>query len=172
MEHHLVAHPQIQSALAVIPEMGPLKDSLVAIIQPYHAKASPKHDDLGIVEGQDLERLGHKWSNVSSYLADILPAQMVPTRWIAFECLPLQSSNKADRAKAESWFASLPEKHRVGSEERLNKAAPLFAHEAIANEISIKIADIVAFNSPTLKAARSGHDVKSTAVGIDSIQIS
>lgn len=175
VEHHLVAHPQIQSALAVIPEMGPFKDSLVALIRPYDIKASSKYEDLGVIEAQELERLerlGHKWSNISSYLSDILPAHMVPTGWIAVERLPLQSSNKADHAKAKSRLTTLPEKYRVGSEVRAEEAAPLFAHEVVANEISIKIADLVAFNSPTLHAIISGHGVKLTAVGIDSIQIS
>lgn len=172
VEHHLISHPQIQSAIAVIPEMGPFQDSLVALIQPYHMKASSKHDDIGVIVAQDLEHLGLQLSNISSYLADILPAHMVPTRWIAVERLPLQSSNKVDRAKAKSWLTKLPEKHWVVTEVRAEEATPLFAHEAVAYEISIKIADLVASNSPTMHAAISGHDVKLTAVGVDSIQIS
>ncbi|MCJ1469343.1 hypothetical protein MMC07_007976 [Pseudocyphellaria aurata] len=171
VEHHLVSHPQVKSAMAAIPDLGPRKDCLAAIIQ-FRSTTDPlKHQDMKIAKRFQLEQQGVTWSDLSIYLSDRIPAYMIPTTWIAIESMPLHTSGKLDRSKLNSWLASLPVEQSEAGEYKDEGPDPLAADELIALGISRKVADLVSNDSSSLHAAIAGYDVTLSKFGMDSIRI-
>lgn len=171
VEHHLVSYPQVESAMVAIPDSGPRKDCLAAIIQFRSITGPLKHQDMKKVEWFQLEQQGITWSDLSIYLSDRIPEYMIPTTWIAVESMPLHTSGKLDRSKINSWLASLPVEQTEAGGYKDEDPDSLAVDELIAIGISNKVADLVSNDSSSLHSAIAGYDVTLSKFGMDSIRI-
>ena len=178
IEHRLVNHPRVLHAMAAVPNSGPYEHCLVAVVQllsstyvsqPNGTESNP--DFIKELRQSEGKLWGAMRSDLSAFVSDELPGYMIPAAWIVIESMPLHSSLKLDRSRVNTWLADLPVEHRKGSGLQTDEHSPLGAEESIAISISNRIAELVSNGSPSIHATIAGHDVKLSAVGIDSIKI-
>lgn len=171
IEHHLISHPRITTAMVMVPESGPYRDCLAAVVHFGSILAPLKHRDIEIVEKSQMEGQGIHWSDISNYLSDRVPSYMVPLTWIAIETMPMHTSGKLDRPRLSSWLAGLPMEQTKLSEWKDNGPFPLADHESIAIEISNMIADCISGGNESLRASVAGNNMRLSDCGMDSIRI-
>jgi amino acid adenylation domain-containing protein/thioester reductase-like protein len=87
IEHALAGHPNVAQAVALVDGDPQDKHSLWAFVSPLPGKATPAEDG---------------WND---YLADRLPAYMIPSAVIAIAAIPLTASGKVDKAALKALLA-------------------------------------------------------------------
>ena len=164
VEKHLMDHPDVESAIALVPESGPCAKTLTAVVQARATMSSVNLKDMEIVTDARLKQIGFQWSELSAYLHERVPVYMIPTKWVALEKIPLHITKKLDRSKVMAWLSCLSEQQHVGRVTN-GDASPLSVDETIAMELSHKIAELVSDDSI------AGHNATISSVGVDSIRI-
>lgn len=171
IEHHLISHPHVTTAMVMIPQSGSYRDCLTAVVH-FGSSVDPlNHQDIKIAESSRMKDQGIYWSDISKYLSDRIPSYMVPLTWIAIETMPMHTSGKLDRPRLSSWLAGLSMEQRQLSQWTVNGPFPLADHESIAIEISNMIADCISGGNPSLRAGVAGNNVRLSDCGMDSIRI-
>ena len=165
VEKHLVDHPDVESALALVPASGPYANTLTAVVQPRSTLSCSNPKGIEIVTDTQLNEIGLRWSELSTYLHDKVPAYMVPTKWVALENIPLHYTKKLDRSRVISWLSSLSDEQKFVGGLTTDGASPLAADETIAMELSHKIAEMVSDRSI------AGHNMTLSSIGVDSIRM-
>jgi amino acid adenylation domain-containing protein len=107
IEHHLQRHEAVQSTVVQVPNNGPGKDRLIAIVSLTRMSTS-------------LTAAGRNWNDplvgsdvtsqidsIKEWLSDQLPSYMVPSAWIAVQSIPLLTSDKVDRKKVGAWLEQM-----------------------------------------------------------------
>ena len=87
IEHALASHPDVAQAVALVDGDPGSRRSLWAFASPLPGKAAPAEDE---------------WND---YLADRLPAYMIPSAVIAIPAIPLTASGKVDKAALKALLA-------------------------------------------------------------------
>ena len=165
VEKHLMDHPDVESAIALVPDSGPCAKTLTAVIQARSTKTSLNLEDIEIVTDTRLKQIGLQWSELSAYLHERVPVYMIPTKWVALEKIPLHITKKLDRSKVMAWLARLSDEQQHVGRLTNGDASALGVDETVAMELSHKIAELVSDNSIV------GHNVTISSVGVDSIRI-
>ncbi|GEC17205.1 non-ribosomal peptide synthetase [Nitrobacter winogradskyi] len=95
IEVRLLTHPDVQNAVVAVHEVASVKQ-LVAYIVPLEAERWRN--------GSDAQSLF--FDNLTAHLRSVLPAYMIPTRFVLLDAVPLTSNGKADRRALPSPDAS------------------------------------------------------------------
>ncbi|KAL9593659.1 MAG: hypothetical protein Q9219_007450 [cf. Caloplaca sp. 3 TL-2023] len=165
VEKHLMDHPNVESAMALFPDVGPCADTLTAVVQARSTGPCSNLKNIKIASNTHLKEIGFQWSELSAYLHGRIPAYMVPTNWIAVESIPLHGTMKLDRPKVVSWLSCLSDEQQLVNGHKIRDASPLTTDETIAMELSHKIAELVSDRSI------AGHDFTLSSIGMDSIRM-
>lgn len=171
IEHHLNSHPQVATAIAMIPQSGLYRDCLTAVVHFGSITDPLTHRNIKIVERSRMEAQGIHWSDISNYLSGRIPSYMVPLTWIAIETMPMLASGKLDRPRLTLWLANLSEEEIKLGGWKDNGPLPLSDDESIAIEISNMIADCISGGHQSIRANVAGNNVRLSDCGMDSIRI-
>lgn len=107
IEHHIHLQPQIQNAVACVPQNGLLKQKLVALVlMKDAANAHGLEASLAPPTYQD-ESVNHHLASVQSELEQSLPRHMVPTVWITVRSIPLSAAGKINRRLVNQFLEKL-----------------------------------------------------------------
>ena len=104
IEFRLASHPSITYCAAILPTEGLYSGRLVAVFRPRAEHYSqPAHNDgpFAIIPSSSLLTPP---DDLRIFLATFIPANLLPTVWIALQELPLTSSGKIDRVSVKAWL--------------------------------------------------------------------
>lgn len=165
VEKHLMDHPDVECAMALVPNSGPCAKTLTAVVQARSTMSCLDPKDIQIVNDARLKQIGFQWSQLSAYLHERVPAYMIPTKWVALEKIPLHITKKMDRSKVVSWLSCLSDEQQFVGGLTNGDASPLDVDESVAIELSHKIAELVSDKSIV------GRNATLASIGVDSIRI-
>lgn len=163
VEHHLATIPGVAISMVSRPEQGCFAGQLVAVVQLHDAKSSRVRDEpISIAPDQPLSI-----ETLQNQLLKALPDYMVPTVCLVVTSMPFVPSLKIDRKKVDAWLM------RMGSRPPQVATATvcLDPGESTANELSLKVAYLVAGEDKHKRLRLENHDFGLHKAGIDSIKI-
>ncbi|KAI8938152.1 hypothetical protein NX059_005818 [Plenodomus lindquistii] len=105
VEHHLMADPLVQNAVAAVPSKGPCTKRLIGIISIRDTLAPNK--GAGVLQILPTETGSSNINIIRDRLRERLPAYMVPSLWIAIHQFPLTPGGKMDRRRAVQWLEQM-----------------------------------------------------------------
>ena len=114
IESGLLLHERIQHAVVVLPIEGSCKNKLVAVVSLADIASSALGESVAttknactLVQGSRLETAQAYLREVRDFLAETLPAYMIPAMWAIVETVPILSSGKADKKQIGEWIKGL-----------------------------------------------------------------
>lgn len=119
IECHLLSSSAVQYAIAVIPQNGPWKSMLVAVLMLQGLQTYDKHE---IRISDDKANTESCLQDLQSKLYGSLPVHMIPRQQVVIESMPLLPSGKIDRSKLKRWLEALTvdETDKMVSKSKLN----------------------------------------------------
>lgn len=126
VEHHLAMHETTGHAMVLFPIKGRCQRSLVAILSPAatglrklsgtapterstEVPIEVSGSGLTLLTRESIEASKLSLQALEEHVSSKVPAYMVPHVWIAVEEIPLNSSQKLDRAKVKRWVEEITE---------------------------------------------------------------
>ncbi|KAJ5742214.1 hypothetical protein N7533_011623 [Penicillium manginii] len=109
IEHHLSASEPVQNAMAFLPDNGPCKGGLTAVLSLNADRGQPASGGLNLVRHASKDGASALFAATEAYLAAKVPPYMVPSFWLVVDRLPLSNSGKLDRAQITRWVHHLDE---------------------------------------------------------------
>ncbi|KAH8810632.1 hypothetical protein F5884DRAFT_698604 [Xylogone sp. PMI_703] len=106
IQHHVVESKGIRHGFVDFPKSGPCAGKLIAVIS-LSEFSTASSTALRLLSAERKDRASEIISNVCDYIADRLPAWMIPTVWAVVEALPMSASGKLDRARLRSWTSEM-----------------------------------------------------------------
>ncbi|CAJ2506120.1 Uu.00g002500.m01.CDS01 [Anthostomella pinea] len=106
IEHHINLDPSIGHNLVFLPKSGLCKERLVAVVSLKEHTCEDK--PLMLFEGAEKDAIYAETELIRAHLAERLPANMVPTVWVAISAFPRLSSRKLDRKQVLTWLTDMP----------------------------------------------------------------
>lgn len=109
VEHHISQSRSVKMAVAIVPNDGPLKDRLVALIMLRDDSRSwSSNEGLQLVDDPPTRFTAFEQMGViRQSLEKSVPRHMVPTLWIPVITLPALTSGKIDRGIISRWLNAL-----------------------------------------------------------------
>ncbi len=114
IESRLVLHERIQHANVVLPNEGPCKGRLVAVVSLADMASSALGDSQAtsdnactLIQGSQMETGQAYLREVREFLAETLPAYMIPAMWAIVKTVPILVSGKADKKQIGEWVKGL-----------------------------------------------------------------
>ncbi|MCJ1281400.1 hypothetical protein MMC26_000719 [Xylographa opegraphella] len=171
IEHHVRRIPGIAKSIVIRPKQGCFAEELVAVVQMQNSESNPSrilHEPISLAPDQSLS-IEDLWE----HLGQSLPGYMIPTACLVIERMPFVPSLKIDRKSINEWLVNMESRpSKIAYTTMLDlKTSKLDATEVTANELSLKVAELVAFNDVVKREMLAKHDFKLQSAGIDSIQI-
>ncbi|KAL8761000.1 MAG: hypothetical protein Q9184_002852 [Pyrenodesmia sp. 2 TL-2023] len=143
------------TSMVAFPKTSKYANQLVAVIELCGEDAS--HDNSG----------------AKTFMKGRLPGYMIASVWLAIDRIPLSTSIKVDRRQVDRLLAGLELNDTrialLGSREQ-GKFAPLPPSNALAHEISVKVAELLVSRNNDRLASLIGYDFRLAALGFDFIQ--
>ncbi|KAL4997132.1 hypothetical protein BDV10DRAFT_186497 [Aspergillus recurvatus] len=113
IEHRLLASQGIRNAVVILPQRGPLRQKLVAVMSLKSLRSDSSTIMTGaceLVSGKDMLETGHRETRaIQKSIEDQLPVYMVPQAWAVVKNLPMLVSGKLDRKRISIWLEQLDE---------------------------------------------------------------
>ena len=117
IESRLLLHERIRHAIVVLPHEGPCKDRLVTVVSLADVGPSALENSVAtsdnactLVQGSAVKTAQAYLREVREFLAETLPAYMIPSMWAIVETVPILVSGKADKKQVDKWITGLDEK--------------------------------------------------------------
>ena len=155
IENQLAQYYGVAKSMVAFPKTGKYANQLVAVIERCDKVAS--HDD----------------NTAKTFMKGRLPKYMIPSVWLATDRIPLSTSIKVDRRQVDDLLAGLDANDTqiavLGNQDQ-NQFLPLPLSNALAHEISVKVAELLASRNNHRLTSLIGYDFRLAAVGFDSIQ--
>lgn len=114
IESRLLLHERIQHATVVLPHEGLCKGRLVAVVSLADIASSALKDSTAAAEnactllhGSLMKTAQAYLREVREFLAETLPAYMIPAMWAIVETVPILISGKADKKQIGDWVKVL-----------------------------------------------------------------
>ncbi|MCJ1436746.1 hypothetical protein MMC27_006128 [Xylographa pallens] len=114
IESRLLLHARIQHAVVVLPVEGSCKNKLVAVVSladiassALGKSAATSKNACTLIQGSLLETAQVYLREVREFLAETLPAYMIPAMWAIMEMVPILVSGKADKKQIGEWIKGL-----------------------------------------------------------------
>ncbi|OAL51558.1 acetyl-CoA synthetase-like protein [Pyrenochaeta sp. DS3sAY3a] len=109
IEHHLHTDENIHQVIVHLPNRGPCERKLTAVIglqsPPMETEHADQPWDTLLVDSQASLKI----SRARERLADLVPAYMVPSIWIAVPWIPSLASTKLDKKQVGAWLETMAE---------------------------------------------------------------
>ncbi|KAL8792919.1 MAG: hypothetical protein Q9195_004496 [Heterodermia aff. obscurata] len=108
VEHHILNSNIAKHATVTIPQAGPWKQRLTAVLSLEIL--SPLYDServLRKVDDTNKALVAQCIKDVNNHLASEVPQYMVPSHYIVLEDLPLNASGKIDRRRVSEWLCGM-----------------------------------------------------------------
>lgn len=171
IEHCIDSLPGVSVSLVFLPHRGCYAGELVAVIEmsqtkPRQSLAAKNHITAAVNQCLPSDVL-------KQYLSEKLPGYMIPTVHVEVHGLPFTPSMKLDRRCVKEWLEGLhsrPTAKAEGSLTELNPSA-LDVEELAANELSVKIAQLISPQGTSNRQSLEGRDFRIHEAGINSIHI-
>ncbi|RDW76398.1 nonribosomal peptide synthase Pes1 [Aspergillus mulundensis] len=113
IEHRLLANQTVRNAVVILPQTGPLRQKLVAVMSLKSLTSDSNMIATGACElasQKDMLRVGHlEASAIQKRVEEQLPHYMVPQAWAVIKNIPMLVSGKLDRKRISSWLEQLDE---------------------------------------------------------------
>ncbi|KAF9890441.1 hypothetical protein FE257_005846 [Aspergillus nanangensis] len=156
IEHALLSEHSVQNALALVPQSGPYRGRLVAVVE-YKSRSAPSVQVSGTMEMAEMDDENLLLAQVKQHVSNILPGYMVPTGWLTVQTIPVTRNGKSDRSLVGAWVEALPvDVHELGKESH--------AENEMERELQLVIASVL-----NLPVAQVCFDQSFLALGGDSI---
>ena len=165
VEKHLIDYPDVECAMALVPDSGPCAKNLTAVIQARSLLTRLNDKDIELVTDDRLKKSGFHWSDLAAFLHDRVPVYMIPTKWVALERIPLHITKKLDRSRVASWLSCLSNEQQHIGRPTDGSTSPLGDDEIVAMDLSHKIARLVSDGSVV------GQNASISSIGMDSIRL-
>ena len=114
IESRLLLHERIQHAVVVLPVEGHCKNKLVAVVSLADIASSALGESVAtsrnactLIQGSLMETAQTYLREVRDFLAETLPAYMIPAMWAIVETVPILVSGKADKKQIGEWIKGL-----------------------------------------------------------------
>lgn len=154
-ENHLAQCYGIAKSMIAFPKTGKYANQLVALVELCDKDAS-----------YDVDR-------AIIFMKGRLPEYMVPLVWLTIDRIPLSTSIKIDRREVNRLLAGLDASDsriaRSGGQDQ-SQFLPLSPSNALAQEISIKVAEFLTSKNNHGLTWLIGFNFRLSAVGFDSLQ--
>lgn len=154
-ENYLAQCHGITKSMIAFPKTGKYANQLVALVELSDNDAP--YDVDGAI----------------TFMKGKLPEYMVPLIWLAIDRIPLSSSIKVDRREVNRLLTGLDANDsriaRLGGQDQI-QFLPLSASNALAQEISIKVVELLTSKNNHGSESLIGFNFCLSAVGFDSIQ--
>lgn len=163
VEHHLAAIPGIAISMVSRPEQGCFAGQLVAVVQMHDTKSSRVRDEpVSLAPDQSLSI-----ETVQNHLSKAMPDYMIPTVCLVVASMPFVPSLKINRKEVDAWLMRMDSKPSQAAA----STVCLDPGESTANELSLKVAYLVAGDDKHKRERLESHDFSLHSAGINSIQI-
>ncbi|KAL4766170.1 nonribosomal peptide synthase Pes1 [Aspergillus foveolatus] len=111
IEHRLLASENIRNAVVILPQKGPLRQKLVAVLSLKSLTADSSTIMAGACElasQNDMLETGYRQIRASQKsIEEQLPVYMVPQAWAVVKNIPMLVSGKLDRKRISTWLEQL-----------------------------------------------------------------
>ncbi|KAL4976782.1 hypothetical protein BDW66DRAFT_150741 [Aspergillus desertorum] len=111
IEHRLLASQSIRNAVVVLPQTGPLRQKLVAVMSLKSLTPDSSMITTGaceLVNQKDMLKTGHRETKaIQKSIEEQLPVYMVPQAWVVVKNIPMLVSGKLDRKRISTWLEQL-----------------------------------------------------------------
>ncbi len=111
IEHNVELHTKIQHAVALLPKSGVCKKRLVGVVSLADlcgGATASRAEKCEMLKGEEETKSARaQLKDVRGFLADKIPAYMMPAIWVPVEAIPIMVSGKLDRKKVERWIEDL-----------------------------------------------------------------
>ncbi|KAL4741425.1 hypothetical protein BDV11DRAFT_168207 [Aspergillus similis] len=111
IEHRLLASENIRNAVVILPQKGPLRQKLVAVLSLKSLTADSSTIMTGaceLVSQKDMLETGYRETRASQKsIEEQLPVYMVPQAWAVVKNIPMLVSGKLDRKRISTWLEQL-----------------------------------------------------------------
>ncbi|MCP4213371.1 MAG: non-ribosomal peptide synthetase, partial [bacterium] len=101
IEHHLLRHPRIKQAVAMVRNRGDNDKYICAYIVPSSPPPQPPSHGVGVPSNQEalptIDSAAFQ-ADLHNFLSQRLPDYMIPSQAVLLEQLPLTTNGKVDRA--------------------------------------------------------------------------
>ncbi|RAL06662.1 putative nonribosomal peptide synthase [Aspergillus homomorphus CBS 101889] len=146
INHKMWSHPAVRQSSVLLPNQGPLKNRLVAVL-------TLEGTEEQIAQPEPLRPLSEEWkqysnlqiSSIRQALRENLPSYMVPTVFVAVEQMPRQTSGKTDIKQVKKWVDELDEEiveQILELETTAGSAIPANETEGAIQAVISKVLDI------------------------------
>ncbi|KAL5045768.1 hypothetical protein BDW71DRAFT_208032 [Aspergillus fruticulosus] len=113
IEHRLLASQDIRNAVVILPQVGPLRQKLVAVMSLKSLTSDSSTIMTGaceLVSQKDMLETGHRETRaIQKSIENQLPVYMVPQAWAVVKNIPMLVSGKLDRKGISTWLEQLDE---------------------------------------------------------------
>lgn len=142
IEHRLLESQNVRSAVVILPNTGPLRQKLVAVISLKSLISDSSTITTGaceLVSPRDMLRVGHQEANATKKSIEAqLPHYMVPQVWAVVQSIPMLVSGKLDRKRVTSWLEQLEDSVYDRIMEDYDKATHDIAEDGKAQEKEVE----------------------------------
>ena len=110
IEHHIQVQDGIESAMVIVPKVGPCKNQLAALVT-LDELSSQSSDPMSLclIDDTQYSLAAPKLDGFQEQLSQHVPEYMNPSIWIMIKSFPLTSSGKMDRLQTTKWVEQMPD---------------------------------------------------------------
>lgn len=170
VEHRLAEMEDVRVGVVARPTTGCFSGKLVAVVQTSDPSVGAMSDDELVLEtsGKVLRKAA-----MDKYLSKHLPPFMIPSEYLTVKRMPLTSSLKLNRKVVIKWLEDMhsrPSELAESTQSDLG-TVPLEEHEHFAIEVSMVVAETMAYEDGVKRKFLERHDFLLHQAGIDSLQL-
>ncbi|TLD23482.1 nonribosomal peptide synthetase [Venturia nashicola] len=169
IEYHLVEHPEVRNAQALLPVDGPYKGSITAVIELKSLTYTGNDREIRFVPIADMQAVRIHWNCIADFLRAKVPSYMVPSEWVFVRELPLHTSGKLDRSRIAAWLQTLPAR-QTKYEAAAQTKKLISENDPVAIDLSDRIAGMFG-DDKVRRDAITLHDARLSDIGFDSIRM-
>ncbi|KAL6239813.1 hypothetical protein BDW75DRAFT_236072 [Aspergillus navahoensis] len=138
IEHRLLASQGVRNTVVMLPQTGPLRQKLVAVMSLKSLTSDSSTIMTGaceLVSQKDMLETGHREIRaIQKSIEDQLPIYMVPQAWAVVKNIPMLVSGKLDRKRISAWLDQLEESDYDRIMQDYDNAAPVVVVEEHKSE--------------------------------------
>lgn len=104
IEHFFSTQSWVRHAMVLVPDSGPCRDRLAAVLSPRDITYSSRGEILQPLSGPEKASALERLTAMREDMWQELPSYMVPSIWVVVNTLPTLESRKLDRRCVKHWL--------------------------------------------------------------------
>jgi amino acid adenylation domain-containing protein/non-ribosomal peptide synthase protein (TIGR01720 family) len=142
IERHLQTDERVRHGVVQLPQLGPGKNKLTAIVSFVTSAASSNNDEQDWRTPLLTPEVASQINQTRERLSNLVPAYMLPTVWAVVPRIPLLASAKLDREQISTWVETLDNatfQKIVSMESSGNSVVPITDGTVLLQKICAKV---------------------------------